>query len=77
MMQPETTETAEQYCPICGKEVSDPAWKRFGKWCCSEAHAEAYVKEFRARREAAPVPRPVEEPKAERAWSGGGRRRGC
>lgn len=44
------TETTEKYCPICGKPVADPTWKRFGEWCCSEPHAEEYVKEVRAQK---------------------------
>ena len=47
-----TSEAQEHDCPICGKEVTDPTWKRFGEWCCSEAHAEEYVKEVRARKQA-------------------------
>jgi endogenous inhibitor of DNA gyrase (YacG/DUF329 family) len=40
----------EKYCPICGKPVGDPIYNRFGEFCCSEAHAEEYVKEVRGRR---------------------------
>lgn len=57
-----TAETKERYCPICGKPVTEPTYNRFGEWCCSEAHAEAYVKEVRAQRTpvaAAPQGRPV------------------
>lgn len=43
-------ETTGHYCPICGKDVTDPAFKRFGEWACSEAHAEEYVREVRAER---------------------------
>lgn len=28
---------------MCGKPVTDDTVNRFGEWCCSEAHAEAYV----------------------------------
>ncbi len=54
-------ETAEKYCPICGKQVKDPTFNRFGEWACSEAHADEYVKETRAQkiRAAAPAPRPL------------------
>ncbi len=45
-----TTDTNEEYCPICGKPVAEPTYNRFGEWCCSEEHAEAYVKEVRAQR---------------------------
>jgi predicted nucleic acid-binding Zn ribbon protein len=45
-----TSETTERYCPICGKPVLEPSYNRFGEWCCSEEHAEAYVKEVRAQR---------------------------
>ena len=44
------TETTEKYCPICGKPVTDPTYKRFGEFCCPEAHAEEYVKEVRAQK---------------------------
>src|SRR5215813_8468321 len=47
-----TSAVQEHYCPICGKDVTDLTWKRFGEWCCSEAHAEEYVKEVRSRRQA-------------------------
>lgn len=43
-------EVNEKYCPICGKPVTDPTYKRFGELCCSEAHAEEYVKEVRAQK---------------------------
>lgn len=43
-------ETSEKYCPICGKEVMEPSFKRFGEWACSETHAEEYVKEVRAQK---------------------------
>jgi len=43
-------QTTERYCPICGKPVTDPTYDRFGELCCSEAHAEAYVKEIRAQK---------------------------
>ena len=56
-----TVEITEKYCPICGKEVTEPAFKRFGEWACSEAHAEEYVKEVRAQRVRAVVPAPVVE----------------
>ena len=77
-------EGQEHYCPICGKEVTDPTWKRFGEWCCSEAHAEEYVREVRARRQAPATPR--EQPVAtipegyesrRPAWGWRRRRRGC
>ena len=75
-----STETAEKFCPICGKEVSAPTWKRFGEWCCSEPHAEAYVKEVRARQQAVgaqPVGPSGEAAETGRSWWGGGGRRGC
>jgi len=43
-------EATEKYCPICGKPVTDPTYKRFGELCCSDAHAEEYVKEVRAQK---------------------------
>lgn len=73
-----TVETTEKYCPICGKPVTDPTYKRFGELCCSEAHAEEYVKEVRAqklRAAAAPVsPSGSEETPRGRS---SGRRGGC
>jgi hypothetical protein len=45
-----TSETTERYCPIYGKPVMEPSYNRFGEWCCSEEHAEAYVKEVRTQR---------------------------
>lgn len=40
----------QRYCPICGKPVTDLTYDRFGELCCSEEHAERYVKEVRAQR---------------------------
>jgi hypothetical protein len=45
-----TSDTTERYRPICGKPVMEPTYHRFGEWCRSEEHAEAYVKEVRAQR---------------------------
>ncbi len=68
----------EKYCPICGKEAHEETFKRFGEYCCSEEHAQEYVKEVRAKQGAGnasalqggPAARPqVEEPPR--------RRRGC
>ena len=83
-----TSEPQEKYCPICGKPVTERTYNRFGEWCCSEEHAEEYVKEVRAQKAqamAAGQGRPVspasdvEEP--EPTWSRPrrwfGRRRGC
>jgi len=66
-------ETTEQYCPICGKEVAEPAFKRFGEWACSEAHAEEYVKEVRAQRVRAIIPElaAAERPRLPRQMRGG------
>ena len=49
-MTVQTTPTTERYCPICGKPVTDPTYNRFGEFCCSEAHAEEYVKDVRAQK---------------------------
>ena len=38
-----TIQTTDKCCPICGKDVAEPNFKRFGEWACSEAHAEEYV----------------------------------
>lgn len=45
-----TLEMKEHDCPICGKEVKEPMFNRFGEWACSEAHAAQYVDEVRAQR---------------------------
>ena len=52
-------QTTDRYCPICGKDVPEPNFKRFGEWACSEAHAEEYVHEVRGQklRTVAPEPR--------------------
>ena len=62
-------QTTDKYCPICGKEVAEPSFKRFGEWACSEAHAEDYMKEVRAAklRVVTPEPRGDDRPQ----------RRGC
>ncbi|MGH7385643.1 MAG: hypothetical protein ACREKG_10710 [Candidatus Rokuibacteriota bacterium] len=44
-------QTTDKYCPICGKDVDEPSFKRFGEWPCSEAHAEE-LREGGARGEA-------------------------
>ena len=63
-------QTTEKYCPICGKDVAEPNFKRFGEWACSEAHAEEYAKEVRAEKlRAAPEPRRADRP-AERGCCG-------
>ena len=33
----------ENYCPICGKTVTDSTFTRFGKQFCSEEHQNMYV----------------------------------
>jgi len=57
-------QTTDKYCPICGKDVAEPSFKRFGEWACSEAHAEEYAKEVRAEklRVVAPEPRRDDRP---------------
>lgn len=85
-------ERSEHYCPICGKDVTDPAFKRFGEWACSEAHANEYVNEVRAGRAQAPRgpdraadnhesgydPRYDDRyPPGPSRWGWFGRRRGC
>jgi hypothetical protein len=64
-------ETTEQSCPICGREVAAPTFKRFGEWACSEAHAEEHVKEVRARRIRAVAPGPREDRRLPRQMGGG------
>ncbi len=49
-------ERQEQYCPMCGKDVDTSEFRRFGEACCSEAHAEQYVNEVRAGKQAAAGP---------------------
>jgi len=37
----------KKHCPICGKDVEkDKAIKRFGKYFCSEEHAEEHRKKL-------------------------------
>lgn len=57
-------QTTDKCCPICGKDVPEPSFKRFGEWACSEAHAEEYVTEVRAQklRTVAPEPRRDDRP---------------
>jgi len=57
-------QTTDKCCPICGKDVAEPSFKRFGEWACSEAHAEEYVTEVRAQklRTVAPEPRRDDRP---------------
>jgi hypothetical protein len=59
-----TIQATDRYCPICGKDVPEPSFKRFGEWVCSEAHAEEYVKEVRAEkvRTVGPELRPEDRP---------------
>jgi hypothetical protein len=40
----------ETFCPICGREATDPNLKRFGEYFCSEAHVAEYAREIRAKR---------------------------
>lgn len=61
----------EKFCPICGKDVKDDSFKRFGEYLCSEEHAEQYVKEVRAKQGTANAAIPEERPAPRR------RRRGC
>jgi len=61
------TEATQHYCPMCGKPVNDDAFNRFGEWCCSEAHAEAYVGDVRKEKQQSVVT--AEQPPV--------RRRGC
>ena len=73
--------TTKKYCPICGKPATDPTYERFGEFCCSEAHAEEYVKEVRAQKLQAassqnrPASPPAGEEEPRRGWFG--RRGGC
>lgn len=69
-------QTNEKYCPICGKPVADPTYNRFGELCCSEAHAEEYVKEIRAQRVQAAAGA-QSRPGGERPSSGRFGRGGC
>ena len=76
-------ETSERYCPICGKPVTDPTYNRFGELCCSEAHAEQYVKEVRAQKlqaaaalQGQPVA-PVDGEEERQQGRAGRRRGGC
>jgi hypothetical protein len=64
-------ETSEKYCPICGKEVTEPTYKRFGEWACSETHAEEHAKEVRAQKLRTITPAPQDEPRRPRQMCGG------
>lgn len=54
-------QTTDRYCPICGKDVTESSFKRFGEWACSETHAEEYVKAVRAEKARAVVAEPRRE----------------
>ncbi len=32
-----------KHCPVCGMDVKDSNIKRFGRYLCSEEHAQQYV----------------------------------
>jgi hypothetical protein len=57
-------QTTDKCCPICGKDVAEPTFKRFGEWACSATHAEEFVKEVRAEklRVVRPEPRGDDRP---------------
>lgn len=40
---------AETYCPICGRDATDPSLKRFGEYFCSEAHVTEFAREVRLK----------------------------
>ena len=46
------TQATQHSCPMCGKPVTDDTFNRFGEWCCSEAHADAYVAGVRKDKQA-------------------------
>lgn len=65
----------EKYCPICGKDVKDDTFKRFGEYLCSEEHGEEYVKEIRAQKLGKANPQggaQTKEPARRSWWRGGG-----
>jgi hypothetical protein len=39
----------DTFCPICGREATDPSLKRFGEYFCSEAHVAEYAREVRSK----------------------------
>ncbi len=39
----------ETFCPICGRDATDPSLKRFGEYFCSEAHVAEYAREIRSK----------------------------
>lgn len=41
----------ETYCPICGRDATDPSLKRFGEYFCSEAHVAEYAREVRSNQD--------------------------
>jgi hypothetical protein len=59
-------QTTDKYCPICGKDVAEPSFKRFGEWACSEAHAEDYMKEVRAAKLRVVTPEPRRDDRPQR-----------
>lgn len=69
----------EKHCPICGMDVKEDTFKRFGEYACSEQHAEQYVKEVRAKGGAVNAPAAVPDgrqatPEPRQPWW---RRGGC
>jgi len=46
---PAKAETAEHYCPVCGRDAADAAIFRFGEYFCSEAHVAEFASEVRVR----------------------------
>lgn len=66
-----TVETSERYCPICGRAVTEPTFKRFGEWACSEAHAEEYVTEVRAQKVGTASVNPARQERPPRQMCGG------
>lgn len=46
---PAKVEGAEHYCPVCGRDVANPALFQFGEYFCSEAHVGEFAAEVRGR----------------------------
>lgn len=41
----------KKYCYVCGKEVNGNQYQRFGKYFCSEEHAQQYTEQMQKSRQ--------------------------
>ena len=42
----------KKHCEVCGMELHNVVYKRFGKYFCSEEHMNQYVEEMKQARQA-------------------------